>query len=72
MLNQGTHVKDFLRKIYGFPLLSTQVLKEFGIGKHLLDGINEGNVDFYLFENLYHLLYFLLLFPKVRGCLETF
>jgi hypothetical protein len=37
VLNQGTHMlskKDFLGNvIFGFPLLSTQVLKEFGIDK---------------------------------------
>jgi hypothetical protein len=43
MLNQGTHMlnkEDFLGNVIsGFPFLSTQVLEEFGIGKHLLDGI---------------------------------
>ena len=75
MLNQGIHVlskKDFLGNvIFVFPLLSTQVLKEFGICMHLLDGIKEWEVDFYLFD-LYHILYFLSLFPKVRRCHEMF
>lgn len=52
-------------------LLSTQIFKEFGICRYLLDGINEWEVDFYLLENLHHILYFLSLFPKVRRCLET-
>jgi hypothetical protein len=65
--------KDFLKNVISaFPLMSTQVLKEFGTSKHLLDGIKEGEVDFYLFEDLKHFLYFLFLFSKVRRCLETF
>jgi hypothetical protein len=31
-------------------LLSAQIFKEFGISRHLLDGIKEWEVDFYLFE----------------------
>ena len=76
MLNQGTYMlskEDFLRNVIsGFPLLSTKILQEFGIYKHLLDGIYEGNVDFHLFEHLHHSLYSLSLFSKVRRCLETF
>jgi hypothetical protein len=58
--------------ISGFPLRSTEVLKEFGIGRHLLDGIKEREVDFSLFEDLHHFLYFVSLFPKLRRCLEMF
>jgi hypothetical protein len=47
-------------------LLSTQIFEEFGISRHLLDGIKEWEVDFYLFGNLHHILYFLSLFPKVK------
>jgi hypothetical protein len=75
VLNQATHVfnKDFLgNMISSFSLLSTQVLKEFGIGRHLLDVIKEGEVDFHLFEDLHHLLYFLSLFLKMRRCIEMF
>jgi hypothetical protein len=53
-------------------LLSTQIFEEFGISRHLLDGIKEWEVNFYLFENLHHILYFLSLFPKVEMYLETF
>jgi hypothetical protein len=64
---------DFLRNmISDFPFPSTQVLEEFCIGKYLLDGIKEWEVDFYLFEDLHHILYFLSLFSEVRRCLETF
>ena len=65
--------KDFFGNVISsFLFMSTQVLKEFGIGRHLLDGNKEGEVHFYLFENLHHLLYFLSLFPKVKGCPKTF
>jgi hypothetical protein len=53
-------------------LLSTQIFEEFGISRHLLDGIMEWEVDFYLFEDLHHILYFLSLIPKMGMCLETF
>jgi hypothetical protein len=52
-------------------LLSTQIFEKFGIHRHLLDGIKKWEVDFYLFEDLHHILYFLSLFPEVRMCLET-
>jgi hypothetical protein len=43
VLNQGTHMlskEDFLwNVISGFPLLSTKILQEFVLGRHLLDGI---------------------------------
>jgi hypothetical protein len=65
--------KDFLgNMISAFPFLSTLVLEEFCIGSYLLYGIKEWEVDFYLFEDLHHILYFLSLFPEVRRCLETF
>ena len=75
MLNRGTHMlnkEDFLENmISGFPFLSTYILEEFCIDRHLLDGIKEGDVDFYLFEHLHHRLYFFSLSHKVRGCLKT-
>jgi hypothetical protein len=43
VVDQGTHMlskKDFLRNVISrFPLLSTKILQEFGICRHLLDGI---------------------------------
>jgi hypothetical protein len=64
--------KDFLEnEIFGFPL-SAQVLKKFYIGRHLLDNVKEWEVDFYLCEDLHHILYSLSLFHKVRRCLETY
>jgi hypothetical protein len=53
-------------------LLSTQVLMEFCISRHLLDGIKEWEVDFYLFEDLHHILYFLSLFFEMRRFPKTF
>jgi hypothetical protein len=37
-------------------LVSTQTFEEFGISRHLLDGIKEWEVDFYLFEDLHYIL----------------
>jgi hypothetical protein len=65
--------EDLLRNVIsGFPLLSTEILQEFGICRYLLNYIEEGNVDLYLFEYLHHCFYFLSLFSKVRRCLEQF
>ena len=62
--------KDFLENVVSiFLLLSTQVLKEFCISMYLLNGIKEWEVDFYLFEDLHNILYFLSLFLEVRRCL---
>jgi hypothetical protein len=65
--------EDFLgNMISGFPFLSAKILPEFGVCRHLLNGIKEGNVDLHLFEHLHHCLYFLSLFSRVRRCLEPF
>jgi hypothetical protein len=76
VLNDRTDLlseKDLLRSVGPCSsLLSAQVFEKFGISRHLLDGINEWQVDFYLFEDLHHILYFLSLFPELRMCLETF
>jgi hypothetical protein len=65
--------EDFLRNVIsGFPLLSTEILHEFGVYRYLLNGIKERNVDLHLFEHLHHCFYFLSLFSKVRRCLESF
>jgi hypothetical protein len=53
-------------------LLSIQIFEEFGISRHLLDGIKEWEVNFYLFEDFHQILYFISLFPKVRRCFDTF
>jgi hypothetical protein len=45
--------------------LSTQIFEEFCISKHLLVGINEWEVDFYLFEDLHHIVIPQIFFLKL-------
>jgi hypothetical protein len=46
---------NFFRDI-GFPLDGDQVLQELRVRRHLLDGIQERDVDLHLFEHLQNVL----------------